>query len=92
VIFDHSAELGNAVHKAANSTQAHRLWQASGRDEATFVALLHEARARVRKGQGRQGTGTIANKMAYYFAVLADLSRASPSAGYEQEGVLDVVP
>ena len=77
-IFDHSAELGDAAHKAANSTQAHRLWQASGRDEAAFVALLHEARTRVRKGQGQQGSGSITNKMGHYFRCLAALLDAAP--------------
>ncbi|MDQ2809793.1 MAG: hypothetical protein M3Z04_23190 [Chloroflexota bacterium] len=74
MIFDHSSELGDADHKAANSIQAHRLWQASGLDEAAFVALLHEARQRVRTYQGKQGTGSITNKMAYYFRVLSDLA------------------
>ena len=79
VIFDHSAELGDSTHKAANSTQALRLWQASGRDEAAFVTLLHEARQRVRTYQGKQGTGQITNKMGYYFAVLADLCGPGPA-------------
>ncbi len=74
IIFDHSTELGDSAHKAANSTQAHRLWHASGLDEAAFAALLHEARRLVREYQGKQGHGAIANKMAYYFAVLADLA------------------
>ncbi|MDQ2805813.1 MAG: replication protein [Chloroflexota bacterium] len=80
VIFDHSTELGDAAHKAANSTQAHRLWQASGLDEAAFVALLHTARQRVRTYQGKQGTGTITNKMGYYFRVLAALVAGTDSA------------
>ena len=54
-------------------TQAQRLRQASGRDEAAFVAQLHAARQLVRTYQGKQGTGTIANKMGYYFRCLADL-------------------
>ncbi|MDQ2807982.1 MAG: hypothetical protein M3Z04_13895 [Chloroflexota bacterium] len=81
VIFDHSTELGDAVHKAANSTQAHRLWHASGLDEAAFAALLHEARRLVRENQGKQGRGTIANKMAYYFRVLADLAGVPTELG-----------
>jgi len=76
VILDHSRELGDSVHAPANVTQAHLLWQAGGRDENTFVAQLHEARRLVRKGQGKQGTGTIANKMAYYFTVLRDLTES----------------
>ncbi len=74
IIFDHSIELGDSAHKAANSTQAHRLWQASGLGEEAFVALLHEARQRVRTYQGKQGTGSISNRMAYYFRCLADLA------------------
>ncbi|MDQ2809787.1 MAG: replication protein [Chloroflexota bacterium] len=81
VIFDHSTELGDGVHKAANSTQAHRLWQASGLDEAAFVALLHEARQRVRTYQGKQGTGSITNKMGYYFRVLAALADVPTELG-----------
>jgi len=54
--------------------------------------LLHEARRVVRTYQGKQGTGQIGNKMAYYFAVLADLSNAPPSARYAHGGVPDVIP
>jgi len=79
VIFDHSSELGDSPHKAANVTQALRIWHASGLDEAAFVAHLHAARRLVRTYQGKQGSGTIANKMGYYFAVLADLSRPLPA-------------
>jgi len=73
VVQDHSTELGDRAHWAANVTQACRLWHASGRDEAAFVALLHETRRRVRAYQGKQGSGSIANKMAYYFTVLSRL-------------------
>jgi len=73
VIQDHSTELDDALHWAANVTQAHRVWQASGLGEEAFVAQLHTARQRVRTYQGKQGSGTIAHKMAYYFRVLADL-------------------
>ncbi len=79
--FDHSTELGDAVHKAANSTQAHRLWQSSGLDEAAFAALLHEARRLVREYQGKQGHGRIANKMGYYFRCLADLAGVPTELG-----------
>ncbi len=67
-------ELGDATHKSANSTQAQRLWQASGLGEAAFVALLHTARQRVRTSQGKQGRGTSANKLAYYLRCLAALA------------------
>jgi hypothetical protein len=33
----------------------------------------------VRLYQGRQGPGTIANRMGYYFRVLADLSGLAPA-------------
>jgi len=85
VIFDHSSELGDRAHKAANSTQALRLWQVSGLGEEAFVTHLHEARRLVRAYQGKQGTGTIAHKMAYYFAVLADLSRPLPTRAPHEE-------
>jgi len=74
IIKDHSTELGDSIHWPANVTQALRLWQASSLDEHTFVAQLHEARRVVRAYQGKQGTGTIAHKMAYYFTVLRDLT------------------
>ena len=74
--MNHSCKLGDAAHQAANVTQAHRLWQASGLDEAAFVAHLHAARQLVRTYQGKQGTGTIANKMGYYFRVLSRLCAA----------------
>lgn len=73
VIQDHSTDLGDAAHWRANVTQALRLWQASGIGEEAFVGVLHEARSLVRTYQGKQGTGTIANKMGYYFRCLADL-------------------
>jgi hypothetical protein len=75
VILDHSRELGDATHGPANVTQALRLWQASGAGETAFVALLHEARRLVRVYQGKQGPGGIQNRMAYFFRVLADLTK-----------------
>ena len=73
MVQDHSTDLGDGPHWRANVTQALRLWQVSGLGEEAFVALLHEARRLVREYQGKQGSGTIANKMGYYFRVLADL-------------------
>ena len=73
VVQDHSTDLGDSAHWPANVTQALRLWHGSGLDEEAFVAQLHAARHLVRTYQGKQGTGTIANKMAYYFRCLADL-------------------
>ncbi|MDQ2806060.1 MAG: hypothetical protein M3Z04_03940 [Chloroflexota bacterium] len=54
-------------------TQALRLYAARGYDAAAFVARLHPAQARVRLYQGKQGSGSIGNKMGYYFAARADL-------------------
>jgi len=76
VVQDHSTDLGDGTHWRANVTQALRLWQASGLDEETFVAHLHAARQLVRTYQGKQGTGTIANKMGYYFRCLLRLCAA----------------
>jgi hypothetical protein len=73
VIMDFSREFGDTTHDAANVTQALRLWTNSGLSEALFVSHLHEARRLTRLYQGKQGLGTIANKMAYYFQVLRDL-------------------
>ena len=57
-------------------TQAQRLWQASGLEEAAFVAHLHAARRLVREYQGQQGSGSIANRMGYYFRCLLRLCAA----------------
>lgn len=73
VISDYSRELGDEPHLLANITQALRLWRESGRGEADFVAHLHAAKQRTRLAQGKQGTGVIHNKMAYYFSVLRSL-------------------
>ncbi|MDQ2809784.1 MAG: hypothetical protein M3Z04_23145, partial [Chloroflexota bacterium] len=64
IICDHSTELGDTAHRAANVTQALRLYVASGHSEATFVARLHTARARVRAYQGKQGWGVLATRWA----------------------------
>ena len=79
VILDHSRELGDGLHAPANVTQAHRLWHACGLDENTFVAALHEARRRVRTYQGKQGSGTIHNRMGYFFRVVTDLTAPAES-------------
>jgi hypothetical protein len=79
VILDHSAELGDAAHGPANVTQALRLWRQTTLGDDAFVALLHETRRRVRLYQGRQGPGTIANRMGYYFRVLADVAGLAPA-------------
>ena len=72
VVQDHSTDLGDGLHWRANVTQALRLWQASGFAEEAFVAQLHAARQLVRTYQGKQGSGTITNKMGYYFRCLSD--------------------
>ena len=76
VIDDHSRELGDDAHSVANTTQALRLWQESGLEEAAFVAQLHAAKKRTRHYQA----GGIGNKMAYYFQVLRDLLAREGSA------------
>jgi len=73
VVLDHSRELGDGPHAPANITQALRLAQAAAVPEPVFVAALHTARSRTRAYQGKQGTGQITRKMAYYFAVLREL-------------------
>jgi hypothetical protein len=73
VASDLSRELGDQAHELSNMSQANRLWQESGLDEATFVALMQEARARTRRAQGGQGAGLIANRASYYFQVLRGL-------------------
>ena len=79
VILDHSRELGDGPHAPANVTQAHRLWHTCGLDENSFVEVLHEARRRVRSYQGKQGTGTIHNRMGYFFRVVTDLTAPAGS-------------
>ncbi|MDQ2809789.1 MAG: hypothetical protein M3Z04_23170 [Chloroflexota bacterium] len=45
------------------------------------MALLHAAWARVRTYQGQQGTSSIANKMGYYFRILAALAGVPTELG-----------
>ncbi len=77
VASDLSRELGDQDHEVANMSQANRLWQESGLDEAAFVALMQEARRRTRRAQGAQGPGVVANRAAYYFQVLRGLLTSS---------------
>jgi len=72
-IDDYSRQLGNYAQRPSNIGQAQRLWQASGLAEDLFVAHLHTAYTRTRAAQGKQGTGQIGNKMAYFFEGLRDL-------------------
>jgi len=64
--------------------QAQRLRQISGLDEAGFVTHLHAARQLVRTYQGKQGGGTIANRMGYYFKVVADRVGAPVELGAQR--------
>jgi hypothetical protein len=73
VVLDYSRELGDTLHGPANVTHALRLWQDSALGESAYVTVLQEARQRVRLYQGKQGAGTITNKMAYFFRVMSDL-------------------
>ncbi len=75
VITDFSNELSDPAHIVSNVTQALRLWQQSGKDEQQFTDLLYEAKHRTRRYQGKQGLGTINNKMAYFFTLVRELSR-----------------
>lgn len=76
IVTDFSDELGDQSHTVSNVSQALRLYRESNLDETTFADLLFQARKKVRTYQGRQGLGTINNKMAYFFRVLRDLTRA----------------
>jgi hypothetical protein len=80
VITDFSAELGDSQHITANVSQALRLWGRSGLEEQAFVEMLHETRKRVRLYQGKQGLGSINNKMAYFFTTLRDVLSLGPDA------------
>ncbi len=64
-----------SAHIVSNVTQALRLWQASGLGEQGFTELLYEAKRLTRAYQGKQGLGTINNKMAYFFKTVRDLCR-----------------
>ncbi|HKP53141.1 MAG TPA: helix-turn-helix domain-containing protein [Chloroflexia bacterium] len=75
VITDFSDELNDSSHIVSNVTQALRLWQASGLGEQGFTELLYEAKRLTRAYQGKQGLGTINNKMAYFFKTVRDLCR-----------------
>ena len=43
--------------------------------EQAFTELLYEAKRLTRAYQGKQGLGTINNKMAYFFKTVRDLCR-----------------
>jgi hypothetical protein len=75
VVTDFSDELNDSSHVVSNVTQALRLWQASGLREQAFTELLYEAKRLTRAYQGKQGVGTINNKMAYFFKTVRDLCR-----------------
>jgi hypothetical protein len=75
IITDFSDELGDEEHTISNVTQVLRMYKATGLDEGRFADLLFEARKLVRSYQGKQGLGTINNKMAYFFRVLRDLAK-----------------
>ena len=75
IITDFSDELGDEEHTISNVTQVLRMYKTAGLDEGRFADLLFEARKLVRSYQGKQGLGTINNKMAYFFRVLRDLTK-----------------
>ncbi|HYP39339.1 MAG TPA: hypothetical protein VEX13_03180 [Chloroflexia bacterium] len=75
VITDFSTELNDPAHTISNVAQALRLWQTSGLNEQQFTELLYEAKRLTRSYQGKQGLGTINNKMAYFFAIIRDLCK-----------------
>jgi hypothetical protein len=69
VVLDHARELGAEPRGPAGVETALRHWQASGQDEAAFVARLHVARDAVRQ---RQKPG--ADKWSLYLAALRAIS------------------
>jgi hypothetical protein len=73
MISDFSDELGDSSHVFSNVSQALRIYSKSGLNEPDFAALMFQARKLVRSYQGKQGLGSISNKMAYFFATLRDL-------------------
>ena len=75
VITDFSTELNDPAHTISNVAQALRLWQTSNLNEQQFTELLYEAKRLTRSYQGKQGLGTINNKMAYFFAIIRDLCK-----------------
>lgn len=75
IVTDFSDELGDDGHTVSNVSQALKLYRESTLDESRFADLLFEARKLVRAYQGKQGLGTINNRMAYFFKVLRDLAR-----------------
>ena len=91
VVLDYSREFGDGPHAPANISQALGLWHTSHLAEEPFVQMLHSARSRVRRAQGRQGQGSITNKMAYFFVVVRDLltpPAAPPVSGPSPETYL----
>ncbi|MGA7732494.1 MAG: hypothetical protein WCD37_14640 [Chloroflexia bacterium] len=74
IVTDFSDELGDQGHTVSNVSQALRLYREADMDETAFADLLFQARKLVRAYQGKQGLGTINNRMAYFFRVLRDLA------------------
>jgi hypothetical protein len=74
IVTDFSDELGDQGHTVSNVSQALRLYRESDLGETVFADLLFQARKLVRAYQGKQGLGTINNRMAYFFRVLRDLA------------------
>lgn len=83
---DYSAELGDQGHTVSNVSQALKLYQRANLDEAAFANLLHRTRKQVRTYQGKQGMGTINNKMAYFFQVLRNELGAASARGTPLQG------
>ena len=64
--------------RASNYTRARRVWAGSGLDEAGFLRLLAQARARaLRAPAAGDGAAHAGSRMPYFFAVLEDLVDAA---------------
>jgi hypothetical protein len=72
-------ELGDRAHPLASATRAYKLMTAARLDVGSFLALMEEARlhtlSAIEARRRNKPPKPIANPMAYYFGVLARLTR-----------------
>jgi hypothetical protein len=72
-------ELGDRAHPLASATRAYKLMTAARLDVGSFLALMEEARlhtlSAIEARRRNKPPKPVANPMAYYFGVLARLTR-----------------
>jgi len=89
-------ELGDRAHPLASTTRAYKLMTAARLDVGPFLALMEEARlhtlSAIEARRRNKPPKPVANPMAYYFGVLARLTRSDTApppwrTGHARPGV-----